>query len=347
MGRRKKGSKSNAYFQLEDVGPADCPSPKPTKKGSVAQSVKDSPTSKRHGSGGGKNNGRKRSDNPRGRHQRQNVEDLNFRRKLEADGSKSITEMDADGNCLFRALADQLFYDYGNCHEEVRHDVCDFIELNETEFSLFLVLDENEEDNDGADFSTYVARMRENGEWGGNVELVAAARLYRRNIVVYSHYAIATIEHGAKKAAGPDLMVSFHDNDHYNSVRDGKRGKPPPPLKFMPELDDTSSKTKATDEETASTTTELTNTPPQVDDSKRLPPKTSKKKKGGPCPCGSGIKYKECCRKKDKKALSEKAKQRKLDKKNGISCGEDETMMNNNSEEGPRVNEDGLKMLKI
>lgn len=87
--------------------------------------------------------------------------------------------MAADGNCLFRALSDQLFYDYGHNHEEVRSDVCDYIQANEEELTAFLVLDEDEEDEDAANFEAYVSSMRENGNWGGHVELVAAAQLYR------------------------------------------------------------------------------------------------------------------------------------------------------------------------
>jgi len=54
--------------------------------------------------------------------------DNDFRSKLQADGRYSIVEMDADGNCLFRSLSDQLFHDYGNCHADVRYAVCDYIE---------------------------------------------------------------------------------------------------------------------------------------------------------------------------------------------------------------------------
>ena len=50
---------------------------------------------------------------------------------------------------------------------------------HEEDFSVFLVLDENEEEEDAADFESYVSTMREDGEWGGNLELVAAAKLYR------------------------------------------------------------------------------------------------------------------------------------------------------------------------
>ena len=87
--------------------------------------------------------------------------------------------MAADGNCLFRSLSDQLYWDYGNNHENVRSEVCDFLALSKEDFKFFLVLDENEDDEDAADFESYVSKMRTPGEWGGNVELVAAARLYR------------------------------------------------------------------------------------------------------------------------------------------------------------------------
>jgi OTU domain-containing protein 3 len=95
------------------------------------------------------------------------------------DGTKTIADMAADGNCLFRALSDQIYWDYGDNHEEVRSEICDFLALHEEEFSVFLVLDENEDDEDAADFESYISTMRTSGEWGGNLELVAAARLYR------------------------------------------------------------------------------------------------------------------------------------------------------------------------
>lgn len=43
-----------------------------------------------------------------------------------------------------------------------------------------------------------------------------------------------TIEHdseGIKKPSGPDLLISYHDNQHYNSVRINSLPKPPPPIK--------------------------------------------------------------------------------------------------------------------
>ena len=124
--------------------------------------------------------GKKKQNKRQGKHHYEIDDDDNqFRKSLEADGRYTIVEMQADGNCLFRALSDQLFHDYGNKHADIRSAVCSFIDKHEDEFSVFLVLDENEEDEDAKDFETYVSNMRQDGEWGGNLELVAAARLFQ------------------------------------------------------------------------------------------------------------------------------------------------------------------------
>ena len=101
---------------------------------------------------------------------------------LQADGLE-IVDMDPDGNCLFRSLSDQLFGDYGKSHYIVRSSVCDFMERNEDDFRLFLVFededDSDQDEEDARDFEHYISNMRQDGEWGGNLEVVAAARLFR------------------------------------------------------------------------------------------------------------------------------------------------------------------------
>ena len=255
--------------------------------------------------------------------------DEQLRDSIEADGSKSVIEMAADGNCLFRSISDQLFHDYGQDHERVRADISDFLEAHEEEFSVFLVLDETEEDEDAANFQDYIEKMRQPGEWGGNVELVVAARLYRRNITVFSaSLAAFTIEHGhpTKDPAGPDLMLSYHDNDHYNSVRDNKAGKPPPPIKTYTKQDtqnSTSSTSTAVvsdvpDDNCQSIETEPMETDPieekekRHNESKKVSPKkkasNNKPRKNDVCPCGSGLRYKKCCLAKEKHQARLKAR---------------------------------------
>ena len=55
--------------------------------------------------------------------------------------------------------------------------------------------------------------------------------LSRRKITVFSaNMAAVTFDHGESESTGPDLLVSFHNNEHYNSVRsmDEPNSKPPP-----------------------------------------------------------------------------------------------------------------------
>ena len=130
-----------------------------------------------------------RQRNRNARHDRHNNkpkynddDNTKLQKTLDADGLE-IIEMNSDGNCLFRALSDQLFGDHGNNHWDVRSDVCDFIKSHEGDFKVFLVFededDEDQEEEDARDFEHYIQNMRQDGEWGGNLEIVAAARLYQ------------------------------------------------------------------------------------------------------------------------------------------------------------------------
>lgn len=95
------------------------------------------------------------------------------------DGTLEIVDMNADGNCLFRALSDQLNGDHGGNHDQIRADICDYMEENKNDFSVFLVLeDDGDEGEDATDFESYVKTMRDDGVWGGHLELVAASRIY-------------------------------------------------------------------------------------------------------------------------------------------------------------------------
>ena len=66
----------------------------------------------------------------------------------------------------------------------------------------------------------------QDGEWGGNVEIVVASRFYKRNIKVFSsEYSngVLSIEYDDDARAygddsSGDLILAYHGNDHYNSV---------------------------------------------------------------------------------------------------------------------------------
>ncbi|KAL0395816.1 UNVERIFIED_CONTAM: OVARIAN TUMOR DOMAIN-containing deubiquitinating enzyme 7 [Sesamum calycinum] len=111
-----------------------------------------------------------------------------FRAQLDVLGLK-IIEVTADGNCFFRALADQLEGNEDE-HEKYRNMVVRFIKNNREMFEPFV--------EDEVPFDEYCRSMGEDGTWAGNMELQAASLVTRSNICIHRFY---------------------HDGEHYNSVR--------------------------------------------------------------------------------------------------------------------------------
>ena len=171
----------------------------------------------------------------RGKHRRQQRQQLDpssiaaFSKMLNADGFE-LHEVDRDGNCFFRSVADQCENNQHN-YDTFRQRVCEHIEAHEDELSCFMTFGESEEEED-TDFEAYVARMRSDGEWAGQVELIAAAQALRVHIVVHQlEYPSYRIEcrTGSQAASGQakggsglkelrEIHVSYHDGEHYNSV---------------------------------------------------------------------------------------------------------------------------------
>ena len=89
---------------------------------------------------------------------RKNAVDLaKFKISITKKGLK-IEEVSGDGNCLFRAVGDQIFGEESK-HEFLRDQVCDHLEFNKEEYKWFIEEDKNIDD--------YISTMRAAGEWGG------------------------------------------------------------------------------------------------------------------------------------------------------------------------------------
>ncbi|KAJ2766739.1 substrate-specific activator of APC-dependent proteolysis, partial [Coemansia nantahalensis] len=85
-------------------------------------------------------------------------------------------DMTGDGNCMFRALADQVD-GTPDTHARHRESVCEYMARHADEFSPFM--------DETCPFDRYVSNMRKSGVFGGNLELVAFARNYVVDIRVY------------------------------------------------------------------------------------------------------------------------------------------------------------------
>jgi OTU domain-containing protein 3 len=65
-----------------------------------------------------------------------------------------------------------------NKYQEFRQTIVTFMEKNRDMFEPFL-------DEDDGTFEEYIASMRENGTWGGNLEIQAASLSLRINVIIY------------------------------------------------------------------------------------------------------------------------------------------------------------------
>jgi len=139
-----------------------------------------------------------------------------------------LRSIGGDGNCLFRALADQLSGSQDR-HADYRAAVVDYLRRHPSDFAPFVW---------DMTFEQYCAKMARSGEWGGAAELAAAGRCYAVHIVVHQHNAprllnvydpdSVTIDAHNSDAADMPLPVTrdtrtihlaYHDGEHYSSVR--------------------------------------------------------------------------------------------------------------------------------
>nr|AEV41025.1 OUT-like cysteine protease family protein [Oryza minuta] len=133
-----------------------------------------------------------------------------FRAQLDSLGLK-IIEVSADGNCFFRAMGDQL---EGNEEEHMKYRamIVQYIKEHRVDFEPFI---EDEEP-----FEKYCDSMLEDGTWAGHMELQAASILTRKNICIHMLNSPRWyIKNFSDREATSMIHLSYHQGEHYNSVR--------------------------------------------------------------------------------------------------------------------------------
>ncbi|XP_044470037.1 OVARIAN TUMOR DOMAIN-containing deubiquitinating enzyme 7 isoform X2 [Mangifera indica] len=132
-----------------------------------------------------------------------------FRAQLDTLGLK-IIQVTADGNCFFRALADQL---EGNEeeYEKYRRMVVQYIVENRETFEPFI--------EDDVPFDEYCQSMDEDGTWAGHMELQAASLVTHCNICIHRHMSPRWYIRNFDSDGARMVHLSYHDGEHYNSVR--------------------------------------------------------------------------------------------------------------------------------
>jgi hypothetical protein len=91
-------------------------------------------------------------------------------------------------------------------HGELRTKICDFILENEKEYQFYIQ----------EPMEKYIKRMRKNGVYGGNLELVAASKVL--NVGIAIHQVGQDIWYIGSKDSLHVLHVAYHNWEHYSSI---------------------------------------------------------------------------------------------------------------------------------
>ncbi|KAL1196513.1 OVARIAN TUMOR DOMAIN-containing deubiquitinating enzyme 7 [Cardamine amara subsp. amara] len=145
-----------------------------------------------------------------------------FRAQLDALGLK-IIQVTSDGNCFFRAISDQLEGNEDE-HSKYRNMVVQYIVKNREMFEPFI--------EDDVPFEDYCKTMDDDGTWAGNMELQAASLVTRSNICIHRNMSPRWYIRNFEDIRTRMIHLSYHDGEHYNSVRlkDDSCGGPAMPV---------------------------------------------------------------------------------------------------------------------
>lgn len=132
-----------------------------------------------------------------------------------------IKEMEGDGACMFRAIAEQIYGDQ-EMHGQIRRLCMDYMLNNKDHFREFIT--EN--------YESYIDRKRADHVHGNHVELQAISEMFARPVEVYQYSdepinVLLPRSEGAPEVGGastssaqqyPPLRLSYHRAVHYNAI---------------------------------------------------------------------------------------------------------------------------------
>jgi len=130
---------------------------------------------------------------------------------LERLGTYGLAEyqIEGDGNCQFRALADQIFRnpDY---HKHVRKAVVKQLKEFRKHYEGYVPME----------YKVYLKKMKRSGEWGDHVTLQAAADRFSAKICLLTSFRDTCLVEIIPRDATPtrELWLSFWCEVHYNSL---------------------------------------------------------------------------------------------------------------------------------
>ena len=122
-----------------------------------------------------------------------------------------LHDIPGDGNCLFRALDDQLEGCQEN-HFKHRCDVVDYMVKHRDMFKPFI--------EDDIPFNRYISWLRKKDTHAGNDAIVSFAKLHHLNVAIHQLNQPILMIHRAKDSTlARKLHIAYHNRGHYSSVR--------------------------------------------------------------------------------------------------------------------------------
>lgn len=137
------------------------------------------------------------------------AEFLSFSNQLQALGLK-LREVPGDGNCLFRALGDQL-EGHSRAHLRLRQETVDYMKSHRQDFEPFV--------EDDVPFEQHLSNLSQPGTFAGNDAIVAFARSQQVKVVIHQLNTPLWEINGSEKLLSRELHIAYRYGDHYDSVR--------------------------------------------------------------------------------------------------------------------------------
>ncbi|XP_075948823.1 OTU domain-containing protein 3 isoform X1 [Anarhichas minor] len=137
------------------------------------------------------------------------AEFISFSNQLQALGLK-LREVPGDGNCLFRALGDQL-EGQSRGHLRLRQETVQYMMSHRQDFEPFV--------EDDVPFTQHLSNLSQPGTFAGNDAIVAFARGQQVKVVIHQLNTPLWEINGVEKAACRELHIAYRYGDHYDSVR--------------------------------------------------------------------------------------------------------------------------------
>ncbi|XP_041953346.1 OTU domain-containing protein 3 [Alosa sapidissima] len=134
---------------------------------------------------------------------------VSFSNQLQALGLK-LREVPGDGNCLFRALGDQL-EGHSRGHLRLRQETVQYMMDHRQDFEPFV--------EDEVPFTQHLSNLSQPGMFAGNDAIVSFARSQQVKVVIHQLNAPLWEINGSEKQLCRELHIAYRYGDHYDSVR--------------------------------------------------------------------------------------------------------------------------------